>query len=283
MWADRAYADEPPAFRRFRPLGTWWLIGINVASLILFSAAGGLQDGRLQVVDALGVSWQGLLGLKLWQPITYQFVHGGLWHLAWNMLLLFFAGRLLEELVGTRRFILVYLGIGAFAGVMSCVVDPGWPVIGASGSVLGVFVALALKVPNLPVNLIFFTARLKWVALVVIGIDLLKVLPVLVGGVAGNQVALNDRTAHWAHLFGALGGVAWAWFGPRVALPWMHDLARRRARRREVEKLERSLNEERELDRILDKISRDGMPSLTEAERSFLARVSDKYQSSRRP
>jgi hypothetical protein len=81
---------------------------------------------------------------------------------------------------------------------------------------------------------------------------------------------------------GAIAGGVYSYLWPQVIRPWGQRRARRRAHRREVERLERGLMEERELDRILDKINRDGMSSLSAEERRFLKEASDRRQDAKR-
>jgi membrane associated rhomboid family serine protease len=104
----------------------------------------------------------------VWQLVTYMFLHGGVWHILFNMLYLWFFGRELESTWGTRRFIQFYFFCGIGAGV--CVVianylfgDPRVPTIGASGAIYGVLLASAVLWPDRIIYFNFlFPIKMKW-------------------------------------------------------------------------------------------------------------------------
>jgi membrane associated rhomboid family serine protease len=77
-----------------------------------------------------------------WTPITYMFVHGGLMHVFFNMLMLYFSGPRVEERLGSRRFIVLYLLSGLGGAVLS-LLTPNATIVGASGATFGVFLAYA--------------------------------------------------------------------------------------------------------------------------------------------
>ena len=90
-----------------------------------------------------------------WTLVTYIFLHTGLWHLFFNMFVLFFLGTTLEKVVGKKQF----LGIFFASGILSAIgysflsqpifnISPG-PMIGASGAIYGVFAALTMLEPDL--------------------------------------------------------------------------------------------------------------------------------------
>lgn len=131
-----------------------------VRRLILINAAVFAAQLLLAPLEALtGVSvveWFGFvpgdfLRGSLWQPLTYQFLHGGLMHLVMNMLWLFFFGPDVERLLGSRQFTALYVACGAGGVLLSLFSLALWgnnPVIvGASGAVLGVLVAFAVADP----------------------------------------------------------------------------------------------------------------------------------------
>jgi membrane associated rhomboid family serine protease len=143
---------------------TMALIGINVAVYLAELAAGGsisgnwiFNHGALFVTGAYVQGGVGLLpahvsapGLHLagvahgewWRLITAAFLHGGLWHLGVNMYSLFFAGTILEQVIGRWRFALLYLGSG-FAGSAGAILySPNSVTVGASGAIFGILGAL---------------------------------------------------------------------------------------------------------------------------------------------
>lgn len=262
--------------------GLFWLLGITVALHVLKALLVGVGAvTEAEIHGLLGASPDGLRSFRLWQPLTAMFVHGGVAHLLWNMLVLFFAGRYLEPRIGTRAFCGVYI-LGGVIGSLACWIplSSDLPLIGAGGGVLAVLLALAVVAPEAPVYAVLLTLRMKWVVTLLFAIDL-----GLAFGASGQSVWAGDswRTAYWTHALGGITGVAWTWGWPQLMLPRIEARRSRRARRREIDQLEQELMDERELDRILDKISREGLPSLTDPERRFLERTSNRYQNSRGP
>jgi membrane associated rhomboid family serine protease len=220
-----------------------------------------------------------------WTFVTYMFVHGGLFHLFGNVLMLFVFGSAVESRMGSRNFILYYLycGIGAaiFALGLSGIMGVS-PFIGASGATLGVAVAFAMYWPDAEV-LVFpiplpITART--LVAVLVGLDVLMAL-----------LSRNDGVAHLAHVGGVLFGLGY--FRLR-ALSRRRPPSPPRAVERVVMVQSGSSEPERhtplpaprtprrietdpvaaEVDRVLDKISQLGIASLTPAERRFLDEVS---------
>jgi len=224
--------------------------------------------------------------VRPWTFVSYMFVHGGLLHLAVNMLMLFIFGAPVENRMGSRAFVLYYLycGIGAalfgvaLSGFMSV-----QPFIGASGAVLGVALAFAAYWPD--AELIIFPlpipmrARTFVIILVALEVVLWWLTP-------------NDGIAHVAHVGGALFGYLYFRFR---ALAHREPGGAARPVERVVVVQSASAEGSRpspvphprpprqraqgdpvaaEVDRVLDKISAQGLGSLTPAERRFLDEVS---------
>jgi len=234
----------------------------------------------------------------LWQLITFQFLHGGPWHLVCNGLGLWFFARFVENVLGPRRFLVAYLGCGVIGGILQGVLMTLFPlhfgsgVYGASAGVAGMF---ALFVCLLP------TSEIRWNFLIPVRAD---VLLWITGGISLFFTlvpsARGGGVAHAAHLGGLLAGVAWfklGWHRDFVPLPWESWFERwrrwkplqSRQRKRELvraasvrgrpwrqadEEPEAELPPEefisREVDPILDKISAHGIQSLTDRERKIL-------------
>lgn len=222
-----------------------------------------------------------------WTYITYMFVHAGLWHLVMNMLLLFWWGTRLEERMGGRVFILFYLYCGLGGPLLSVLVAglgvPVAPFVGASAAVMGVGVAYTMYWPDAKM-MIFplpFPILTRYIIVAFIALDLLA-------AVSGT----SSMVAHWAHLGGALVGFLYIRFQsysrPVPAPPSFkrervlvshpdptesaEEESAPRPRRNNAEKDPVSV----EIDRVLDKISAEGMDSLTDEERIFLNQVSEK-------
>jgi rhomboid-like protein len=148
---------------------------------------------------------------RWWQPLTHMFMHGGVWHILFNMYTLVMFGTVVERALGTRDYIIFYLvtGLGAVAlhigvewleinylgGSLAAAVLT--PMVGASGAIYGVLVAFAMLYPEARLTLIFppITLDAKWWVGIFVALELLL-------GITGSQVSI----AHFAHLGGALFG-----------------------------------------------------------------------------
>ncbi len=107
--------------------------------------------------------------LMLWQFVTYMFLHGGVFHIFFNMLTLFMFGNDLERYWGTHRFVQYYFITGIGAGICSWLVSMHSfaIIIGASGAVYGILLAYGLTYPNRIVYLNFLLpVKVKWLVLI---------------------------------------------------------------------------------------------------------------------
>lgn len=212
--------------------------------------------------------WLTLLGLTpahfwrgyIWQPVTYMFLHGGLFHLLFNMFVLWMFGMTLESTWGSRRFLKFYFICGIGAGLLNAVITPGSPVptIGSSGAIYGLLMAFGILFPNQLIYIwAIFPVRAKHF---VIGIGLIELLTAM--------STTQSGIAHFAHLGGMLFGLVYMkrddWRG--LISDWRNEKKRMRHlrvvwdREREKEKLQK------EVDELLDKIRRGGIESLTAEE-----------------
>ncbi|MCX7908703.1 MAG: rhomboid family intramembrane serine protease [Ignavibacteria bacterium] len=149
----------------------------------------------------------------IWQLITYQFIHGGIWHLFFNLFALWMFGVELESIWGSRKFLSFYLLSGVGAGLFQLFIAPIFseplPTIGASGSVFGVLTAFGFTFPNRPVFMfpIFIPIPAKFFVILYAGLAFLLGIT----GSAGN-------VAHIAHLGGAFTGFILYRFGDQIGL-----------------------------------------------------------------
>ncbi len=159
------------------------------------------------------IRWFGLIpsavthGLRVWQPFTYLFLHGGLWHLLLNMLVLWMFGKDLELTWGRRRFYVYYFVCGVGAGLINILVKSvpvlfGRPpsdvaTIGASGAIYGILLAAAVVFPDRQVWLFPFPLTLP-----------MRVYVLIIGAIAffGSLGATGDNVSHISHLGGMLIG-----------------------------------------------------------------------------
>ncbi len=213
--------------------------------------------------------------LMFWQFFTYMFLHGGFGHLLINMFVLWMFGSDLEREWGEKKFLRYYLitGIGAGFIYYLSAINSVIPTIGASGAVFGILVAFGMTFPERTITLLVFfvipvSMKAKRLVMLFAGIELLSYL----------SYGQAEGIARFAHLGGMLVGYLYLKVVMRGygRLPSWSDLLfrisqwriRQRAKQREMRE------EEEDIDAILDKISRQGMGSLTWRERKILQRKS---------
>jgi membrane associated rhomboid family serine protease len=220
--------------------------------------------------------------LQPWGVVTYMFVHGGFWHLFFNLLGLFFFGPPIEDRWGSKEFIKFYLICGLGGAALSFLFAMNSAVVGASAAVYGVMLAFAMMWPDVPIYLWgIFPVKAKWLVIALAALSFFSAF----GGSA-------DGTAHFAHLGGFAAGFLYIKIDSATGNP-MQKLQRMVSRRRlkvipgqltkrEEPRTRRRVEEEMqdEIDRVLDKISSHGMASLTADERKVLEEVSKRYRQS---
>jgi membrane associated rhomboid family serine protease len=239
------------------------LLFANIAVFFLQLTMPGLADA-VAFVPTLAL-------VRPWTIITYMFLHGGLMHIAFNMMALYFFGPAVEARLGAREFAMLYFVSGVSGALLSLLLAPGSPIIGASAAVFGVMLAFAFFWPDAPIyiwGVLPVPARL----LVIITTEL-----ALWSGLSGSRGGIAD----FAHLGGYAGAFIylrwvrkWA-SGPR--LPSATSGSRKVKGGPEVSNW-RAVDTSRvheinrdEVNRILDKISGTGIDSLTLQERTFLS------------
>jgi membrane associated rhomboid family serine protease len=269
------------------------------ACFVLQSVANGFW-GMDRVDSWFALSTDGLKHWRVYQLFTFQFMHGGWMHLLGNMIGLYFFGRAMEETLGRWGLLKLYLLSGTIGGLLQITltfVFPGYffgGVVGASAGVFGLIAAFATRAPDQPITLlVFFVLPITFKAKVF----LLAEAFISLVGLLGPLVHFYDLTgniAHAAHLGGMLTGIFYIrWLGrtPRPFEFW-RPFARRTPPKRElvnaaprrawrgartpVEDLPPAEFISREVDPILEKISAQGIHSLTERERQVLESARNK-------
>ncbi|TQM46833.1 membrane associated rhomboid family serine protease [Arcticibacter tournemirensis] len=215
---------------------------------------------------------------KFWTPFTYMFAHRELFHFFFNMLWLYWLGRIFEDFLNSRQFTFTYLAgglSGAFLFILFYNIFPAFkdtlefspPLIGASASVMAIVVATATLLPDYALRLLFFgDVKLKYLAIVYVILDILGVA----GMNAGGSIA---------HLGGALLGFVFI-----KQLQAGHDWSKIFLRKKRLKvirnnKTPASTNavpDQEVIDNILDKISKSGYESLTKKEKEQLFKASNK-------
>lgn len=212
----------------------------------------------------------------LWQIATSAFLHDldSFWHLLFNCLVIYIFGKYVEEWLGPRRYLLFLLGSAITASlgylIFAILGSSVIPVVGASGAAMALVVYVALRVPHMQVLLFFvFPVKLWVLAVIIVLIDVIGLL------------STHGDVAHAAHLGGALFGYLYYRHGSRVR--GVFDAIDRYADKRDAQKELKRRGQEaelrREIDRILDKINREGEGALTDEERRFLKEASRKLRS----
>ncbi len=211
-----------------------------------------------------------LILARPWTIVTYMFVHAGLTHILFNMIALYFFGPRVEQRIGSERFFSLYMISGITGGLLSFVFAPAAPIVGASGAIFGVMLAYARFWPR---DRIYIWGVLpieaRWL---VIGYTVLSLWWGFGGGASG--------TAHFAHLGGFVGGFLCLLYMQKhqgskrfrkqaTAVPQAKDALVGDWRKVDRTRIH-AINRE-EVDRILDKISKSGIASLTPQEKLFLS------------
>ncbi len=287
---------------------TTWLIIIN--SAIFIAVAMGftfLYDfGYFSTWSLFGTAPNASLpNLEFWRLVTFQFLHANLVHLLFNMIGLYFFGRLVESHVGPKRYLAFYLTCGIFGGLCYLLLNllgqaaqalgmpevggllfnnPRTPLVGASAGVFGIIMACAYIAPNAVVQLLIppVPLRMKTFAYVFLGLAAANLL-IFRGPNQGGDAA---------HVGGALAGY---FFIRNIHL--LRDFfdvfsdsrkAPTRTRRRSfftsgargpARAADGRGSSDAEIDRILEKVSAQGLHSLTEREKALLREASERRRS----
>ena len=199
----------------------------------------------------------------LWQPFTYLFFHGSIWHVLINMFILWMFGSELERLWGKEHFLKFYFVTGVGAGLVTMIIglNSMTPIVGASGAVYGVLLAYGLTYPNRTVYLY--------------GIIPIKSLWFVIGiGVIAFMSSFDNvsQISHLTHLSGMVIGYLMLKRPVRFNDLWF--TIRKRTLEYKIKHEEKKVSQhqeiEREIDSILDKINREGFDSLTSEEHDRL-------------
>ena len=241
---------------------TKWVKFLLIANVFVFF----VQNTMSSFDERLFALYPAAMFLRPWTLVTYMFLHAGITHIAFNMLGLYMFGQAVEARLGSNRFITLYMIGGISGGLLSFVFAPHTYIIGASAAIYAVMLAYAMFWPRDRILLYFVIPIEIWLAVIIFAaLDLF-------GGFTGG-----GTTAHFAHLGGLAGGF--------IYLRWIAvTTGVKRFRSRAVEKVPEKalLNWKRvdpqkvhevnrdELNRILDKINKGGINSLTPEEKRFL-------------
>jgi len=298
MLEDRTYMRR----RSFTPRWSMTLLLViaNVAAFILQRL---VENAWPQIIRNSGLSVTGLSHGYAWQLLTFQFMHAGWLHLLFNCLAIYMFGREVEEALGRKGFLMLYFSSGILGGLLQLgysrllawlMSQPQFlttPVVGASAGAFGLIAAFAMLYPERPLMLLLFfiipvNMRAKFLLL-------FEGIVALVGLASVGSNLVGGNVAHAAHLGGMLTGIIfiryaihWQWpqfqrakrrpLQRLVKVPFEKPARWARSRSAEVEDLPPDEFLAREVDPILDKISAQGIQSLTERERRILEAAREK-------
>lgn len=237
------------------------LLIANVAMFFVQYTMGGGIDAMLAFVPLAILA-------RPWTLVTYMFLHGGVTHILFNMLTLYFFGPRVEARLGERRFITLYLISGVSGALLSFLLAPHAALIGASAAIFGVMLAFAWYWPR---DKIFIWGVLpveaRWMVVIT-----------TIMSIYFARSGVDAGTAHYAHLGGFGGGFLYlAWLARTKGITAFRARVVPSVPERTIRDLSNldlrgihELNRE-ELNRILDKINAAGVNSLTPTEKTFLA------------
>jgi len=273
----RIFRHDPVDFKNLPPA----IRALMVANVVGFLIASVVPDMH----NLFGlVPQQVLFHRWIWQPLTYLFLHGNLWHLIFNLFALWMFGMPVESQWGERDFLKYYFlcGLGAAMAHLALAPHSTIPVIGASGAVYGLLVAFAMLYPDAVVYLYF---------LIPIKAAHMAILFGLIEFFAGASGS-TPGVARFAHLGGMLTGylyIRWWWVAKiQLKALWRRaassgpeeDPAPRVIPRRAPKAKNAPDADMVQVDRILDKILSDGLESLTDDERGIMHRYSERNKPS---
>lgn len=286
---------------RFRQLGkTEQLIGINLAVFVAIMLLSTL--GFLFKSPSLGEQIAGWLALpshlttlatRPWTLVTYMFLHTSFWHLFFNLLYLYFFGRLFTHYMAERDLLYLYL-LGGIAGGLTYVASYNlFPAFeeyfvlsnnrGASGAAMALVAATALRIPYQPVRLFFVLEVKLW--MVALGLFLFDLVSIPVNNPGGHLTHIGGALFGLLYMRAYLRGTNWnsrvalqlsklrKWFVPKAPLKTVHTTKNTTS---DSSFHERKNNQQAQLDKILDKIAVSGYESLSKEEKEFLFKVGQK-------
>lgn len=251
-------------------------------SLLLFNIDPLMSDSWIHHLLDLNSAFPAFIRAP-WGLVTSIFTHEQFGHLLFNMLFLYFSGRFFEQYFSRKKLWLTYLFGGIAGGILEILANNLFPalqgtnvvILGASGSIMAIFTALAFYQPNLQVSLFgVFPIRIYFLALFFLFKDLIN-------------LGTDDQIAHFAHLGGALFGLLSIQnlYSSKNILTKLDGFFSRFTsiftREKKVKttrtrfKTDEEFNSEKrqkqvKMDQILDKISKSGYDSLSKAEKDFL-------------
>lgn len=249
------------------------LIVLNVAVFLTVNIGMHLAHLNLLPYLAMPVNTDYFI-LRFWTIFTYMFTHSDLFHLFFNLILLFFSGQLFCSFLGEKRFLYVYILGGLSGAILLIIGGLIFPLafavhvlLGASASVMAIVMVMALYTPDLPVNVFFFLQmKYKYFAILLFLLSTIIDFSINTGGKI-------------AHIGGASFGLIFGFLLKKGKDLSAMSLFEKKSGKLKVIKNQTTKSrgdDEVILNNLLDKISKSGYDSLSNAERQELFRLSNK-------
>ena len=258
------------------------MFGLIIANLVVFIIQH--MMGGTDITDKFALNTFFIKKYEFWRFFTAMFLHGGFMHFFFNMFGLYIFGSLAAPVLGAKRFLLLYLISGTLGNVLWFFVNwsnPNAWLIGASGGVMGVILASAMLLPNVPMMLLFipFPIKLKTLAVVYIIIEVISQI--------GNP---GSQTAYLAHIFGFISGYLYMRIFCKEGIDW-DPLAALFGKKEKTNGLPPGWSDssepklktisKNEVERLLIKLSREGINALTEEEQETLRKAREEMMNRR--
>lgn len=272
------------------------LIYINIAIWVIVRLVfvgfrfSGSDDSQFLGWLALPASFE-LLVSRPWTILTYMFLHKDFLHILFNMLWLYWFGKIFLEYHSQQKLLSLYL-IGGFSGGLAYMLAynlipvfqksiPDVQLLGASASVIAIVIAIAVYVPNHLIHLVFIgPVKIKWIALVSL---LLYVINLSGDNAGGNFAHIGGALWGWIYMSQLIAGrnitgrfdrmtdTILSWFRPRRKLKIKYNSVNH-----DYDYNKNKVSQHDEINRILDKIGKSGYDSLTFDERDMLFKMGRK-------
>ncbi|MBI9035327.1 MAG: rhomboid family intramembrane serine protease [Bacteroidales bacterium] len=274
---------------------------VNIIGVFAFlfqggSAESGLGTSAIAEFFAVPSDFSALI-LHPWSILTYMFLHQDLWHMFFNMVVLYFGGRIFLEYMDEKKLWDVYI-LGGLAGALFFILafnifpvfSDSAPVaiaLGASASVIAVLVGIASYAPNYSVNLIFIgKIKLKHIAMAFVILDIITIPQGNAGGHIAHLggafwgffhmklLAKGSNPGRFIRLF-TFDRLKSFFFTPKKSHPFK-DIHYNNRKSSDADYNADKKKKQKQIDGILDKISKSGYESLSKEEKEILFKASNK-------
>ena len=195
-FSSRSYVNPYVPSNRF-PIGVKWLLIATIAISVLNIILGASSSNLAFLQDFALVPSLVVRRFAIWELVTYLFIHGGIFHILWNMLVLWMFGAELERTWGTRRFVTFYFTCGVLAGIAVIITaylfgGTNVPIVGSSGAVFGILVAYGVLFPDQTMLFGFLIPiKTKYFVMIIGAVVLLQSYLAVAGGQGAAEVIVS--------------------------------------------------------------------------------------------